>query len=99
MFRVQNLVPAGSRCYQTVTVTRPADGVAQVSLALPKKRNSLTTEFWAEAKNVFEDLGADGSVRAVVLAGDGPSFCAGIDLGALLSAPPLSAKTDVARKA
>lgn len=37
-----------------------------MSLALPKKRNSLTTEFWAEAKNVFEDLGADGSVRAVV---------------------------------
>lgn len=49
-----------------ISFFRPADGVAQVSLALPKKRNSLTTEFWAEAKNVFEDLGADGSVRAVV---------------------------------
>lgn len=45
---------------------RPAAGVAQVALALPKTRNALSTEFWAEAKDVFDDLGADGSVRAVV---------------------------------
>jgi enoyl-CoA hydratase/carnithine racemase len=58
----------------------PAPGVRLVTLALPKLRNAMTaelTEAWIDA---IEDIKADPVIRAVVLTGEGPVFCAGADL-------------------
>lgn len=52
-------------------------GVLRVTLAKPERRNAFDAELIAELHDAFSDVG-DG--RVVVLAGDGPSFCAGADV-------------------
>ena len=56
------------------------DGVAQVTLANPDRRNAMDGAFFNEIRTAFESLGRDPAVRAVVLAADGPHFSAGLDL-------------------
>jgi methylglutaconyl-CoA hydratase len=46
----------------------------------PNLHNAFDPELIAELRQTFERLGDDESVRVVVLAGEGPSFCAGADL-------------------
>jgi enoyl-CoA hydratase/carnithine racemase len=56
-----------------------ADGpVLRVTLARPEVRNALNDELIAALASTFETL--DPAIRVVVIAGDGPSFCAGGDL-------------------
>jgi enoyl-CoA hydratase len=66
-----------------VLVDRPADGLAVVTLNRPAKYNALTPELLDELSNAFDRLGEDADLRAVVLTGADPAFCAGIDLGRL----------------
>ena len=49
----------------------------RVTLAKPERRNAFDAELIAELHDAFADI---GDARAVVLAGDGPSFCAGADV-------------------
>ncbi|TMD62609.1 MAG: hypothetical protein E6I84_16970 [Chloroflexi bacterium] len=51
--------------------------VLRVTLARPERRNAFDAELIAELTDAFTDV---GDARAVVLAGDGPSFCAGADI-------------------
>ena len=51
--------------------------VLRVTLAKPERRNAFDAELIAELHDAFADI---GDARAVVLAGDGPSFCAGADV-------------------
>ena len=51
--------------------------VLRVTLAKPERRNAFDAELIAELHDAFADV---GDARAVVLAGDGPSFCAGADV-------------------
>ena len=63
----------------TVTIT---DGVADVRLNRPEKRNALDNAMFAGLIAAGERLKAEPGVRAVVLSGEGPDFCAGLDFGA-----------------
>lgn len=54
--------------------------VAVVWLAREKVRNAFNESLIAELASAFTQLGADDGVRAIVLAGRGPAFCAGADL-------------------
>jgi methylglutaconyl-CoA hydratase len=54
--------------------------VAVVWLAREKVRNAFNETLIAEMASAFTRLGADDGVRAIVLAGRGPAFCAGADL-------------------
>jgi methylglutaconyl-CoA hydratase len=54
--------------------------VAVVRLAREKVRNAFNETLIAELGAAFARLGADDGVRAIVLAGRGPAFCAGADL-------------------
>jgi methylglutaconyl-CoA hydratase len=54
--------------------------VAVVWLAREKVRNAFNEALIAELASAFDRLGADDSVRAIVLAARGPAFCAGADL-------------------
>eukprot|EP00039_Didymoeca_costata_P013720 m.212760 g.212760 ORF g.212760 m.212760 type:complete len:307 (+) comp15857_c0_seq8:74-994(+) len=80
-----------------IAVSRPADGVAHVELARPEKHNAMNSEFWEQCKKTFDSLSHNGTVRAIVLSGQGESFSAGIDLSTLQQAEPLHCKEDAAR--
>ena len=56
------------------------NGVARVTLNRPEVRNAFNDEMIAELCAAFTDLAERDEVRAVVLAADGPAFCAGADL-------------------
>ena len=55
--------------------------VATVSLNRPDKANAMNAAMWDELQVCFEWLDEEPSVRAVILAGNGKHFCAGLDLG------------------
>lgn len=54
--------------------------VARVFLNRPELRNAFNSEVIADLQQAFTRLGADPSVRAIVLGGHGKAFCAGGDL-------------------
>jgi enoyl-CoA hydratase len=54
--------------------------VATVNLNRPDKANSMNATLWSELQSCFEWLDQESAVRAVILAGNGKHFCAGIDL-------------------
>src|SRR4051812_40233435 len=56
------------------------DGVAWVTLNRPEVRNAFDDSLISQLKNVFEDIKNDKAIRVLVLAGNGPAFCAGADL-------------------
>ena len=56
------------------------DRIARITLTRPEVRNAFNDAVIQELKAAFETVGARGDVRAVVLAAEGPAFCAGADL-------------------
>src|SRR5688500_4779393 len=58
-------------------------GVGRIWLNRPEKRNALDRQFVDELYEVVTSLGADDSVRSIVIGGRGPAFCAGADLAYL----------------
>ncbi len=65
--------------YETLTVA-VADRVATVTLNRPDVRNAFNEFTIAELSLAFNELGRMDEVRAIVLAANGPAFCAGADL-------------------
>lgn len=59
------------------------EGVALVTLNRPDARNALSSQLLAELEAVLGALGDEADVRAVVLTGADPAFCAGLDLNEL----------------
>jgi enoyl-CoA hydratase/carnithine racemase len=57
---------------------RPAPGAATVTLSRPERRNAMTPGMWHGLAAIGQSLA--GEIRVVVVRGEGPSFCAGIDL-------------------
>jgi enoyl-CoA hydratase/carnithine racemase len=51
--------------------------ILRVTLARPERRNAFDADLIRELAEAFADV---GDARTVVLAGDGPSFCAGADV-------------------
>jgi methylglutaconyl-CoA hydratase len=55
-------------------------GVSTVTMNRPEVRNAFNDEVITELTAVFNELGQRDEVRCVILAGNGPAFCAGADL-------------------
>jgi enoyl-CoA hydratase len=55
--------------------------VARVILNRPEYRNALSRVLFEEIDQAFAEAAADSTVKVVVLSGNGPTFCAGIDRG------------------
>jgi enoyl-CoA hydratase/carnithine racemase len=70
-----------------VTLTLDADGVAQVRLARPDKMNALDPAMFGAIIEAGEELRTMKGLRAVVLAGEGRAFCAGLDLASFTAGP------------
>ncbi len=64
--------------------------VTTVSLARPESHNALDGALIGELTHAFDDLAESESVRVVVLAGEGQSFCAGADVGYMRNTVELS---------
>ncbi|MCP1337956.1 crotonase/enoyl-CoA hydratase family protein [Futiania mangrovi] len=76
-----------------------ADQVAHVRMMRPEKANALDADMWRELPEIVDSLDAGGTVRAMVLSGEGRHFCSGIDLTALSSLGGLRGGGDEARGA
>lgn len=63
------------------------DGIARVTLARPDKLNALTLDTLDGLVAAGRRLRADRTVRAVVLSGQGRSFCAGLDFASTSREP------------
>ena len=61
-------------------------GVAVLTLAAPERRNALTVEMARALTAACEEIDADPSVGAVVIAAEGKTFCAGGDRDTLAAA-------------
>ena len=57
-----------------------SDGIATLVLNNPQRRNALSEALLAALSETFSALAEDKSIRAVILAAEGPVFCAGHDL-------------------
>lgn len=67
--------------YQTIRVETDTRGVAMLTLARAEKHNAMSARMLEELTQAAGQLARDDAVRAVVLAAEGRSFCAGGDLG------------------
>ena len=65
--------------FTTLNITRE-NKVATITLDRPDVRNAFNETTIAEITQAFRELGADADLRAIVLAANGPAFCAGADL-------------------
>jgi methylglutaconyl-CoA hydratase len=57
-----------------------ADGIAHVALDRPERHNAFDEALIATISDTFTTLGHDPAVRAIILSGNGKSFCAGADI-------------------
>ncbi len=80
--------------------TLVADGVAELVLSRPEKRNALDDRTIAELKEALQLAAEDERVRVLLLRGEGKDFCAGADLSQLeriaVSAGPMENLEDAA---
>ncbi|MET7733369.1 enoyl-CoA hydratase-related protein [Streptomyces sp. NPDC005402] len=63
------------------------DSVATVVVHHPAKRNAMTAAMWRALPPLLDTLAADPGVRALVLTGEGKTFCAGADISTLTRSP------------
>jgi enoyl-CoA hydratase len=64
----------------TVLRTELADGVLTLTLNRPEARNALSPELVTALGEALDRFEQDAEVRAGVITGSGPAFCAGLDL-------------------
>lgn len=80
----------------TVLRSDPAGTVARVTLSRPDVHNAFDAGLIAELRATFGSFVREGptELRAVVLAGDGPSFCAGADIAWMRAAAALEVEAN-----
>ena len=64
-----------------LSLDRPADGVARLTLDRPERRNALSIELRDTLSDTLDALARDPDVRCALLTGKGTTFSAGFDLG------------------
>ena len=61
-------------------INKDAQGILRVTLDDPARRNALSEAMLDRLGAILADAAIDASVRVIVLAANGPAFCAGHDL-------------------
>ena len=80
--------------FQTITYDK-SDGAASIHLNRPGVRNAYNTTMRDELYQVLEAVRDDPDMKAVILAGKGPDFCAGADLTEFGTAPLMATARSV----
>ena len=65
-----------------------SDHVATVTLTRPEKHNALDVAMFEAVSAAAERVAGEPGVRAVVLHGEGPSFCSGLDVAGVMANQP-----------
>src|SRR6201995_2641100 len=68
-----------------VQIKTGATGVATVTMVRADKHNALDQAMFEGLMNAADQLAGDKSVRAIVLHGEGKSFCSGLDIASFMS--------------
>ena len=72
---------------EDVLIRTNASGIATLTLNRPGARNALSTGLMAALQTELDGISWDRDIRVVVIAANGPAFCAGHDLREIRSAP------------
>lgn len=72
----------------TLVQTTIEDGIATVMLDRPDKRNALSLDLINDLESALSSVAENDSIRVLILAGEGKSFCAGMDLQGVLDDAP-----------
>ncbi len=68
-----------------IVIREIRQGIGWITLNRPEVRNALSGELMEAVGESLDAFEADGAIRAIVLAGAGPAFCAGADLRSMRS--------------
>jgi len=79
--------PAPSAADDAVLLRHDRDGVATLTLNRPGARNALSLALMSALQQELDRIHQDPAVTVVVIAGNGPAFCAGHDLRELRANP------------
>lgn len=82
--------------YRTILFDRQ-DAVARIQFNRPHARNSLTDETTAEFADAVARVAHDGSIRVLLIRGNGRDFCPGADVKAYHDDPAVQAGHDFAK--
>lgn len=66
--------------FETIRYAAADDHIARITLARPDKRNAMNAVMFRELGDAAQQAADDHDVWAVLVAAEGPVFCAGIDL-------------------
>ncbi|MGE0000159.1 MAG: enoyl-CoA hydratase/isomerase family protein [Ilumatobacteraceae bacterium] len=80
-----------------VVAVRHGDGVVELRLDRPAKRNAVTTRLVRQLRDEVLAIGDDRTVKVVVLTGAGDAFCAGADVGEFAGTTPIDPADTMAR--
>ena len=72
---------------EKLLLRQDANGVATLTLNRPKQYNALSEDLLSELQSALRAIETDTSVRVLVIAGNGPAFCAGHDLKQMRANP------------
>jgi len=61
-------------------IESPSPAIVMIALNRPDKRNALSIELTAQLADAIESASRDSQRRVLVIRGNGPVFCAGLDL-------------------
>ena len=70
-----------------VLLRHDADGIARLTLNRPSARNALSVALMDALQSALDAVARDDTVKAVVIAANGPGFCAGHDLREMRANP------------
>lgn len=73
-------MPPNSFADEDVLLRQDKDGVATLTLNRPGARNGLSEALLGGLQSNLDEIATDASVRTVIIAANGPAFCAGHDL-------------------
>jgi enoyl-CoA hydratase/carnithine racemase len=79
--------PDTTRTGEPLLLRSDAGGIATLTLNRPRNYNALSEELLTELQSALEAIEKDESARVVVIAGNGPAFCAGHDLKQMRATP------------
>jgi len=65
--------------YDKLQIERPADGILKITFNKPERLNSVDSQTHSQLTEIWRDIDADSTVRAVLVTGAGKAFSAGGD--------------------
>ena len=81
------MIEAEKQTYEHIVFE--VDGeIARITMNRPEKRNALSMAHMQELTSCFKAIGESREASVVVLAGNGPAFCAGHDLSEMIGRDP-----------